>query len=254
MGRTCGKLLGRVHISVGLEGGELKAEVFQNGWVKPRTEPESQAARFQLTVQTEPDPRVFQALDEEANLYSKFWHGYNNIVEMYEVEARLLFMTYHLDVMTIPSNISARAFYEPDLVSKFVEGYCNIKDLNRPLSDQDRIRVKNSIWSKLVYRDGRQYKISGVSTSSTTKPIDNLSRSSGETKTPLIYSVQSGRQASIAISEKYEPVSAKWSMRLEASVCRWVEDWDYEIIICIRRWQYPHEDNSCTSELDYSLT
>lgn len=51
--------------------------------------------------------RVLQALDEEANLYPMFWYGYNNIVEMYEVEARLLFMTYHLDIMTIPSTARA---------------------------------------------------------------------------------------------------------------------------------------------------
>ncbi|KAH7853647.1 hypothetical protein Vadar_005062 [Vaccinium darrowii] len=51
--------------------------------------------------------RVLRALDEEANLYPKLWHGYSNFVEMYEVEARLLFMTYHLDIMTIPSTARA---------------------------------------------------------------------------------------------------------------------------------------------------
>ncbi|KAF7133318.1 hypothetical protein RHSIM_Rhsim09G0080600 [Rhododendron simsii] len=42
------------------------------------------------------------------------------------------------------SHTPARAFYEPVMVSKFVEGNCNIRDLRRPLSDQDRIRVKES--------------------------------------------------------------------------------------------------------------
>ncbi|KAH7865038.1 hypothetical protein Vadar_001490 [Vaccinium darrowii] len=139
--------------------------------------------------------RVLQALDEEANLYPKFWHGYKNIVEMYEVEARLSFMTYHLNIMTIPSTVRAlemlnvtplngkpiRIMYshsDPS-VRKSGAGNIFIKTSQQEhfmnqiwflnlLKDtaileiliglyliKDRIRVKNSIWSELVYGDGR---------------------------------------------------------------------------------------------------
>jgi len=38
----------------------------------------------------------------------------------------------------------------------------------------------------------------------------------------------------ISLTEKYEPVYAKWTTE-RCAVCRWVEDWDYnKIIICIR--------------------
>lgn len=38
----------------------------------------------------------------------------------------------------------------------------------------------------------------------------------------------------LAVSEKYEPVYAKWTTE-RCAVCRWVEDWDYnKIIICNR--------------------
>ncbi|XP_057466856.1 uncharacterized protein LOC130756373 [Actinidia eriantha] len=58
-GVTCGKLLGRVHVSVNLDGADLRAAVFQNGWVKLGSELE--AARLHLKVRAEPDPRfVFQ--------------------------------------------------------------------------------------------------------------------------------------------------------------------------------------------------
>ncbi|XP_059634882.1 uncharacterized protein LOC132277148 isoform X2 [Cornus florida] len=65
MGRTCGvtsgKLLGRVNISINLEGAESRASVFQNGWMKLGNEPAKPAARLHLTVRAEPDPRfVFQ--------------------------------------------------------------------------------------------------------------------------------------------------------------------------------------------------
>ncbi|KAG5542591.1 hypothetical protein RHGRI_022199 [Rhododendron griersonianum] len=69
-------------------------------------------------------------------------------------------------VLSLNVDKSARASCEPVLVSKFVEGYCNSRDLRRPLSDQDRIKVKKALKNirvELVFRDGRQCKISGVS-------------------------------------------------------------------------------------------
>ncbi|KAF8407113.1 hypothetical protein HHK36_006238 [Tetracentron sinense] len=66
MGSTCGvssgKLLGRVRVSIDLEGTESRAYVFQNGWLKLGKEPDKPAAaRLHLVVRSEPDPRfVFQ--------------------------------------------------------------------------------------------------------------------------------------------------------------------------------------------------
>jgi eukaryotic translation initiation factor 2C len=37
--------------------------------------------------------------------------------------------------------VSARSFYEPILVTEFVAKYFNLRDLSRPLSDQDRVKV-----------------------------------------------------------------------------------------------------------------
>lgn len=39
------------------------------------------------------------------------------------------------------ADISARSFYEPILVTEFLAKYFNYRDLSRPLSDQDRIKV-----------------------------------------------------------------------------------------------------------------
>ena len=65
MGRTCGiacgKLLGRVHVSINLEGTESRPSVFQNGWMKLGNEPDKPTARLHMKVRAEPDPRfVFQ--------------------------------------------------------------------------------------------------------------------------------------------------------------------------------------------------
>ncbi|KAK4601811.1 hypothetical protein RGQ29_011076 [Quercus rubra] len=61
MGRTCGvssgKLLGRLNISVDLEGALARPTVFQNGWMKLG----NNSARIHILLRSEPDPRfVFQ--------------------------------------------------------------------------------------------------------------------------------------------------------------------------------------------------
>lgn len=81
--------------------------------------------------------------------------------------------------LSLNVDTSARAFYEPVMVSKFVEGNCNIRDLRRPLSDQDRIRVKKALKNlrvEPVYAGGRKYKISGVSA----QPLSQLTFSSDD--------------------------------------------------------------------------
>ncbi|KAF5481930.1 hypothetical protein F2P56_002540 [Juglans regia] len=65
MGRTCGvsggKLLGRVHVGIDLEGTDARPRVFQNGWMKLGNKPDKPSARIHLVVRSEPDPRfVFQ--------------------------------------------------------------------------------------------------------------------------------------------------------------------------------------------------
>lgn len=66
-GRTCGvssgkKLLGRVQVSVGLDGAQARPVVFQSGWLKLGPAPGKAApARLHLVVRSEPDPRfLFQ--------------------------------------------------------------------------------------------------------------------------------------------------------------------------------------------------
>lgn len=66
-GHTCGitsrKLLGRVQVSVSLDGAHSKAVVFQNGWMKlgGETDGDWSAPRVHMVVRSEPDPRfVFQ--------------------------------------------------------------------------------------------------------------------------------------------------------------------------------------------------
>ncbi|OMO58331.1 hypothetical protein COLO4_34715 [Corchorus olitorius] len=65
MGRTCGvscgKLVGRVQVSVDLGVSQTKPSVFQNGWMKLGSETDKPTAKLHLTVRAEPDPRfVFQ--------------------------------------------------------------------------------------------------------------------------------------------------------------------------------------------------
>lgn len=42
------------------------------------------------------------------------------------------------------ADLSARAFYDPVLVTEFVQKHFNFRDLSRRLSDQDRIKVMSS--------------------------------------------------------------------------------------------------------------
>ena len=51
------------------------------------------------------------------------------------------------------------------------------------------------------------------------------------------------------MTERYEPVYAKWTTE-RCAVCRWVEDWDYnKIIICNRYWDNFNWDSSTHSIL-----
>ncbi|XP_073158792.1 protein argonaute MEL1 [Henckelia pumila] len=69
--------------------------------------------------------------------------------------------------LSLNIDISARAFFEPILVSDYVAKYFN-RNLTRPLSDQDRIKVKKNLKGVKVELNHQQYvkryKISGIST------------------------------------------------------------------------------------------
>ncbi|XVE98064.1 hypothetical protein REPUB_Repub03eG0073200 [Reevesia pubescens] len=65
MGRTCGvscgKLVGRVQVTMDLGVSQTRPSVFQNRWMKLGNEPDKPTAKLHLTVRAEPDPRfVFQ--------------------------------------------------------------------------------------------------------------------------------------------------------------------------------------------------
>ncbi|CAA2934467.1 argonaute 5 [Olea europaea subsp. europaea] len=64
-------------------------------------------------------------------------------------------------------DMSAGAFYEPILVSDFVTNYLR-RDLTRPLSYQDRIKVKRTLKGLRVELNHtervKHYKLSGMST------------------------------------------------------------------------------------------
>ncbi|KAI6685242.1 hypothetical protein NL676_031155 [Syzygium grande] len=69
--------------------------------------------------------------------------------------------------LSLNIDVSARAFYEPILVTEFVAKYLNRRDMFSQLSDQDRIKVKKALTRLKVemthtgYR--RTYRITGLS-------------------------------------------------------------------------------------------
>ncbi|KAK9058632.1 hypothetical protein SSX86_023474 [Deinandra increscens subsp. villosa] len=75
--------------------------------------------------------------------------------------------------LSLNIDMSARAFYEPMLVSDFIGEFLN-KDLARPFNDQERIKVKRALRSVRVEvrRENylRRYKVNGL----TAQPISQL--------------------------------------------------------------------------------
>ncbi|XP_076888490.1 protein argonaute MEL1-like [Bidens hawaiensis] len=75
--------------------------------------------------------------------------------------------------LSLNINMSARAFYEPRLVSDFIGEFLN-KDLTRPLTDQERIKVKRAVRGVRVevrrQNYMRRYKVHAL----TVQPISQL--------------------------------------------------------------------------------
>ncbi|KAK6163453.1 hypothetical protein DH2020_000317 [Rehmannia glutinosa] len=84
--------------------------------------------------------------------------------------------------LSLNIDMSARAFFEPLLVSEYVAKYLN-RDLTRPLSDQDRLKVKRALKGVRVESNHqghiKRHKISGVSTEPTQQLMFPLEESGG---------------------------------------------------------------------------
>lgn len=48
----------------------------------------------------------------------------------------------HINMLcSYDADVGARSFYEPILVTEFICKFFNVRDLNRPLGDSDRVKV-----------------------------------------------------------------------------------------------------------------
>ncbi|XP_057955884.1 protein argonaute 5-like [Malania oleifera] len=69
--------------------------------------------------------------------------------------------------LSLNIDVSARSFYRSIKVSEFVGEYLNLRELTRPLSDQQRFKLKKALKGVkvvLTYREyAKRYKVSGVS-------------------------------------------------------------------------------------------
>ncbi|GFP93542.1 protein argonaute mel1 [Phtheirospermum japonicum] len=132
--------------------------------------------------------------------------------------------------LSLNIDMSARAFYEPIYVSDYVCKYFN-KDLTRPLSDQDRLKVKRALKGIRVEINHqghiKRHKIIGVSTEPTQQIMFSLDESSA-----TISVVQYFRQKyNIALKYPYLPAlqagSSSKSIYLPMEVCKIVDGQRY---------------------------
>ncbi|XP_057955824.1 protein argonaute 5-like [Malania oleifera] len=69
--------------------------------------------------------------------------------------------------LSLNIDVSARSFYRSIKVSEFVGEYLNLRELTRPLSDQQRVKLKKALKGVkvvLTYREyAKRYKVNGVS-------------------------------------------------------------------------------------------
>ncbi|CAN8270652.1 unnamed protein product [Cochlearia groenlandica] len=93
----------------------------------------------------------------------KYWSGY-----FQSLRATQMGLSLNIDV-------SARSFYDTVPVTEFISKCMNIRDLNRPLNDSDRVKVKRVLKNIKVelehFNYARSVKISGISS----VPISQLS-------------------------------------------------------------------------------
>ncbi|KAJ9178015.1 hypothetical protein P3X46_009935 [Hevea brasiliensis] len=93
----------------------------------------------------------------------EFWRGYYQSLRPTQMG-----LSFNIDV-------SARSFFEPIMVTDFVAKYFRVRDMSRPLSEQDRIKVKKALRGlkvELIHRENnKRCKITGVSN----QPLNQLS-------------------------------------------------------------------------------
>ncbi|WCJ41679.1 Argonaute family protein [Euphorbia peplus] len=69
--------------------------------------------------------------------------------------------------LSLNVDVSARSFYEPMWVIDFVSKHFRLRDMNRPVSDQDRVKIKKALRGLRVQLSHQEhtktYKITGVS-------------------------------------------------------------------------------------------
>ncbi|XVF09513.1 hypothetical protein REPUB_Repub07fG0099700 [Reevesia pubescens] len=69
--------------------------------------------------------------------------------------------------LSLNIDVSARSFFEPILVTEFVAKHFKHTNLSRPLSDQDRIKVKKALKGVRVelnhMKHAKTFKIAGIS-------------------------------------------------------------------------------------------
>ncbi|KAL3622952.1 argonaute 5 [Castilleja foliolosa] len=132
--------------------------------------------------------------------------------------------------LSLNIDMSARAFYEPIYVSDYVGKYIN-KDLTRPLSDQDRLKIKRALKGIRVEINHqghiKRHKITGVSTEPTQQIMFSLDESGA-----TISVVQYFRQKyNIVLKYPYLPAiqagSSTKSIYLPMEVCKIVDGQRY---------------------------
>ncbi|KAL0460112.1 UNVERIFIED_CONTAM: protein argonaute MEL1 [Sesamum latifolium] len=132
--------------------------------------------------------------------------------------------------LSINIDISARAFFEPILVSEFVFKYFN-RDLTRPLSDQDRLKVKKALKGVRVETRHlghiKRHKISGLSTEPAEKLMFPLDESGARISVARYFS----QKYNIVLNYPFLPaIQAGSSVKpvyIPMEVCRIVEGQRY---------------------------
>ncbi|CAN0916560.1 Protein argonaute 5 [Linum grandiflorum] len=70
--------------------------------------------------------------------------------------------------LSLNMDVSARSFYEPIMVTEFLEKLLRLTDLNRPLSDQNRLKLRRAVKGIKISVDNgefiKSYRITGIST------------------------------------------------------------------------------------------
>ncbi|CAM8949612.1 unnamed protein product [Rhodiola kirilowii] len=125
----------------------------------------------------------------------EYWKGYYQSI-------RLTQMGLSLNI-----DVSARVFYEPICVTDFIAKYC-VRDVTKPLSDQDRIKVKKALKGikvEVTHRDtARSYKITGISNQMSSRLMFTLDDSGTEVSVAQYY------------SQKYKKLNYPWLPCLQA--------------------------------------